>query len=222
MMVIMMMTITAGGAPSPSAAADHKDKNPGNPAAKAAPLETATFAGGCFWCMEPPFRALDGVTAVRSGYIGGHLPDPTYQDVCSGRSGHLEAIEVEYNPARISYEQLLNVFWRQIDPTDDGGSFVDRGPQYRSAIFFHDERQKALAEASKKAIDDSGRFDRPVATAILPYTTFYPAEDYHQDYAGKNPLRYKAYRAGLSPPPGGTRRRRARTAGRPMPSSKRS
>ncbi|MEW6078406.1 MAG: peptide-methionine (R)-S-oxide reductase MsrB [Thermodesulfobacteriota bacterium] len=190
LMVIMMMTTITGGDHYAGAAAGDTGKK------TASPLETATFAGGCFWCMEPPFQALEGVTAVISGYIGGHLADPTYEDVCSGRSGHLEAIEVEYDPARIRYEELLNVFWRQIDPTDDGGSFVDRGPQYRSAIFFHDEGQKALAEASKKAIDDSGRFDRPVTTAILPYTTFYPAEAYHQDYAKKNPLRYKAYRAG--------------------------
>jgi peptide methionine sulfoxide reductase msrA/msrB len=188
-MVIMMMTTITGGGYSKSAAADNSGE-------EARPFETATFAGGCFWCMEPPFQALDGVTAVRSGYIGGHVPDPTYEDVCSGKSGHLEAIEVDFDPDRVSYEDLLNVFWRQIDPTDDGGSFVDRGPQYRSAIFYHDEQQKHVAEASKQAVNESGRFDRPVATQILPYTKFYAAEAYHQGYAEKNPIRYKSYRSG--------------------------
>lgn len=205
-MVIMMMTTITGGGYSKSAAADNSGE-------AARPFETATFAGGCFWCMEPPFQALNGVVSVRSGYIGGHVPDPTYEDVSSGKSGHLEAIEVDYDPDRVSYEELLNVFWRQIDPTDGGGSFVDRGPQYRSAIFYHDEQQKHSAEASKQAVNKNGRFDRPVATQILPYTKFYAAEDYHQGYAEKNPIRYKAYRSGSG------RDRFITTAWRGMPES---
>ncbi len=159
-------------------------------------LATATFAGGCFWCLEPPFEALEGVTEVRSGYTGGSMPEPTYSEVASGRSGHLEAVQIQYDPDVISFAELLAVFWQQIDPTDGGGSFVDRGPQYRSAIFYHDDSQKKLAEASRRALDQSGRFDRPVATEILPFDRFYPAEDYHQDYHKTQPLRYKAYRAG--------------------------
>jgi peptide methionine sulfoxide reductase msrA/msrB len=196
LMVIIMTTIISGGAGSGPGATDHHKNNSGDPGKAAATLATATFAGGCFWCMEPPFEKLDGVRSIRSGYIGGQLPDPTYDQVSSGRSGHLEAIQITYDPQRVKYETLLNVFWRQIDPTDDGGSFVDRGPQYRSAVFYHDETQKALAEASKKAIDQSGRFGRPVVTRILPYTIFYPAEEYHQGYSKKNPGRYKMYRAG--------------------------
>ncbi len=157
-------------------------------------LETATFAGGCFWCSESDFDKFEGVIEVISGYTGGHQANPSYEDVLSGRSGHFEAVQVLFNPQRISFERLLEIFWRHIDPTDSGGQFVDRGAQYRSAIFYHDEKQRLLAEASKKAIELSGRFKKPVATQILLFKIFYPAEEYHQDYYKKNPLSYKFYR----------------------------
>ena len=156
----------------------------------------ATFAGGCFWCMEPPFEKLDGVYSVVSGYTGGFVENPTYEHVCAGTTGHYEAIQVAYDPSKVTYEKLLDVFWRQIDPTDAGGSFVDRGPQYRSGIFYHDEAQKAAAEASKKALDESKRFKDPVVTEILPLEKYYPAEEYHQDYHTKKTTHYKMYRVG--------------------------
>lgn len=156
--------------------------------------EKAIFAGGCFWCMEPPFEKLDGVKEVISGYTGGHKENPTYEEVSSGTTGHVEAVEVLYDPSKVSYEKLLDVFWRQIDPRDPDGQFVDRGSQYRSAIFYLNDEQKALAEKSKEELDKSGRFDKPIVTEILPASTFYRAEDYHQDYYKKNPLRYKFYR----------------------------
>jgi peptide methionine sulfoxide reductase msrA/msrB len=158
--------------------------------------EKATFAGGCFWCMEPPFETLDGVVAVVSGYTGGHTADPTYKEVSRGGTGHAEAIQITYDPARITYEELLDVLWRQIDPTDRGGQFADRGTQYRTAIFYHSEEQKRLAELSRAALEESGRFDRPVVTEIVKASTFYPAEDYHQDYSKKNANHYKRYRYG--------------------------
>lgn len=157
-------------------------------------LEKATFAGGCFWCMAPPFEKLDGVQEVISGYTGGHTVNPTYQDVTSETTGHVEAIEVTYDPAKVTYEKLLDVFWRQIDPTDAGGQFVDRGPSYKSAIFYHNDAQKKLAEESKKKLAQSGRFAKPIVTEIRPAAPFYKAEDYHQDYWKKNPVRYKFYR----------------------------
>jgi peptide methionine sulfoxide reductase msrA/msrB len=162
----------------------------------AAPPATAvaTFAGGCFWCMEPPFEKLPGVGEVISGYTGGRKANPTYEEVSAGGTGHAEAVEVHYDPDRVSYQELLDVFWRQIDPTDAGGSFVDRGTQYRSAIFVHDAEQRRLAEASKAALDASGRYPRPIVTAIESATAFYRAEEYHQDYATTNPVRYKYYR----------------------------
>ena len=160
------------------------------------PLEKATFAGGCFWCMEHPFETMDGVHSVISGYAGGHLENPTYEDVSSGTSGHLEVVQITFDPAKISYESLLKTFWQQIDPTDDGGSFVDRGQQYGSAIFYQNETQRRLAENAKESLDQSGIFKDPVTTAIRPLEVFYPAENYHQDYYKKNPLRYKFYRGG--------------------------
>lgn len=159
-------------------------------------LSKATFAGGCFWCMEAPFEKLEGVKEVISGYSGGNEANPTYEEVSHGKTGHLEAIQVIYNPSLVSYEELLEVFWRQIDPTDDGGQFVDRGKQYQTAIFYHDAEQKAKAEKSKKALGASGKFNKPIVTPILPYKAFYKAEDYHQDYYKKNPLQYKFYRHG--------------------------
>lgn len=157
-------------------------------------LATATFAGGCFWCMEPPFDKLTGVVATISGYTGGHQANPTYEEVTAGTTGHVEALQVRYDPAKISYEQLLEVFWQNINPTDTDGQFVDRGPQYRSAIFYHDAEQQRLAEASRDRLAASGRFQGAIVTPILAAGPFFPAEDYHQDYYQKNPLRYKYYR----------------------------
>ncbi|HVP25094.1 MAG TPA: peptide-methionine (S)-S-oxide reductase MsrA, partial [Methanomicrobiales archaeon] len=153
-----------------------------------------TFAGGCFWCMQPPFRMIDGVIEVVSGYAGGTKENPTYEEVSSGTTGHLEAVQVTYDPDKVSYETLLDTFWKQIDPTDPEGQFADQGSQYRTAIFYHDEEQRRLAEASKKKINASGKFKRPVATEIRPFTNFYPAEEYHQDYDRKNPARYHQYK----------------------------
>jgi len=166
-------------------------------ASQGAPVneEIATFAGGCFWCMEKPFEEIAGVSAVISGYTGGRTKDPTYEEVCSGNTGHLEAIEVHFDPKRVVYDDLLEVFWRQIDPTDGGGQFVDRGGQYRTAIFVHDEAQQAAAEKSKAALAASGRFAKPIVTEILPAAPFYAAEGYHQDFYKKSQVRYHAYRA---------------------------
>ena len=154
----------------------------------------ATFAGGCFWCMEPPYDKLDGVLATTSGYIGGSKADPTYEEVSAGGTGHAEAVQVTYDPAKVSYEELLEVFWRNVDPLDAGGQFCDRGDQYRTGIFVHDAEQQRLAEASKRQLEDSGRFEQPIVTEIVAAGPFYPAEDYHQDYYEKNPLRYNFYR----------------------------
>lgn len=156
----------------------------------------ATFAGGCFWCMEAPFEKLDGVFEVIAGYTGGELKNPTYREVCAGGTGHAEAIQIVYDPAKISFVELLDVFWRNIDPTDAGGSFVDRGSQYRTAIFYHNEEQRRLAEKSKQDLDRSKTFSGAVVTGIEKLTTFYEAEEYHQDYYKKNPFRYKEYRYG--------------------------
>jgi peptide methionine sulfoxide reductase msrA/msrB len=157
-------------------------------------LEKATFAGGCFWCMTPPFEKLSGVTSVVSGYTGGSGPNPTYGDYAA--KGHIEAVQITYDPSRISYPALLDVFWRQIDPTDGGGQFCDRGPQYRSAIFYENAEQKRVAEESKEALGKTGRFQKPIATELIKASVFYPAEEYHQDYYRKNPIRYKFYRTG--------------------------
>ncbi len=157
-------------------------------------LEKATFAGGCFWCMEHPFEKLEGVLGVVSGYTGGHGKDPTYEEVSSGKTGHVEAVQITFDPSKITYSKLLEVFWRQIDPTDPGGQFVDRGGQYTTAIFYHNKDQKELAKKSKAELDKSGRFEKPVVTEIISATKFYEAEAYHQDYSEKNPIRYKFYR----------------------------
>jgi peptide-methionine (S)-S-oxide reductase len=163
-------------------------------ASPAAATARATFAGGCFWCMEPPFDALDGVLSTTSGYIGGSKKDPTYEEVSAGVTGHTEAVEIVYDPARVSYEKLLEVFWRNIDPTTPNRQFCDRGSQYRTGIFFHGDEQKRLAEKSKQAIEASGALGQPIVTEITAASTFYPAEGYHQDYYEKNPIRYKYYR----------------------------
>lgn len=166
------------------------------PASKPAPAKTAVavFAGGCFWCMEPPFDKLPGVIDTTSGYISGHVANPTYEQVSAGTTGHTEAVRVRYDPARIGYGALLEVFWRNIDPLAVNRQFCDVGSQYRSGIYPVDARQRALAEASRRRLAASGRFDRPIATEIVPATTFYPAEAYHQDYYLKSPVRYRYYR----------------------------
>ena len=158
--------------------------------------KTAVFAGGCFWCTEFDFEKVDGVIEAISGYSGGHVANPTYKQVSRGVTGHVEAVKVVYDPAKLTYDKLLEVFWRHVDPTDPDGQFVDRGSQYRSVIFYANEQEHRLAEASKKTLAASGRFDKPIATDILPLSTFYPAEDYHQDYYKKNPIRYRWYRHG--------------------------
>jgi peptide-methionine (S)-S-oxide reductase len=160
--------------------------------ASTAGAATATFAGGCFWCMQSPFDGLPGVVSSRVGYTGGDTVNPTYEQVSSGKTGHAESIEVVYDEKRISYERLLDVFWRQVDPLDTGGQFCDQGSQYRSAIFTHDAEQKRLAEESKAAVEQ--RLGKRVATQIVAASTFYPAEDYHQKYSVKNPIRYRFYR----------------------------
>ena len=157
---------------------------------------SAVFAGGCFWCTESDFEKVDGVLGAVSGYTGGRVENPTYKQVSAGGTGHTEAIKVIYDPGKISYRRLLNVFWRHVDPTDAGGQFVDRGDQYRSTIFYDSDEERQMAEASKKALNASARFNRPVVTEILPLGPFYEAEDYHQDYYKRNPLRYKWYRSG--------------------------
>lgn len=154
----------------------------------------ATFAGGCFWCMEPPYDKTNGVISTISGYSGGHEENPTYEEVSSGKTGHTEVMQVTYDPQKVSYEELLDIFWRNINPVDADGQFVDRGSQYRPAIFYHDEEQKRLAERSRDKLEASGRFNAPIATEIVPLEKFYPAEDYHQDYYQKSPLRYQLYR----------------------------
>ena len=159
-----------------------------------AALVKATFAGGCFWCMEPPYDKLDGVVSTTSGYIGGHTEKPTYEAVSAGGTGHAEAVEVTYDPARIGYAKLLEVFWRNIDPTVRNRQFCDVGDQYRSAIFYHDAEQRRLAEQSKAALEKSRPFPQPIVTEIVPAGVFTPAEAYHQDYYLKNPVRYKFYR----------------------------
>ncbi|MFN2385104.1 MAG: peptide-methionine (S)-S-oxide reductase MsrA [Thermoanaerobaculia bacterium] len=169
---------------------------PAQTAAAKPRLEQATFAGGCFWCMEPPFDVLPGVVSTTSGYAGGAERNPTYEQVSAGVTGHAEVVQVAYDPAKISYERLLDVFWRNIDPTTSDRQFCDRGRQYRPAIFFHGEAQKQLAEASKRKIERSGTIKAPIVTQITPLAQFYPAEEYHQDFYKKNPVRYKTYRFG--------------------------
>ncbi len=158
-------------------------------------LATATFAGGCFWCMEKPFDELDGVLSTTSGYTGGTKVDPTYAEVSAGGTGHVEAVEVVYDPAKVNYDTLLNVFWKNVDPVDDRGQFCDKGSQYQAKIFVHGDEQQALAEQSKRSLMAEPKFEaNPIVTAIEPAQTFYPAEDYHQDYYLKHPVRYKFYR----------------------------
>ena len=156
----------------------------------------ATFAGGCFWCMEAPFDKLEGVISTTSGYTGGHTNNPTYKQTSSGKTGHTEAVQIIYDPEKVSYEKLLDVFWHNINPTTPDQQFCDRGNQYRSEIFYHNEEQKRLAYASKAELDKNKPFKAPIVTQVTQASTFYAAEDYHQDYYKKNPIRYKYYRYG--------------------------
>lgn len=158
--------------------------------------ELATFAGGCFWCMVKPFEEQLGIKKVVSGYTGGSISNPTYEEVCSERTGHYEAVQITFDPSIFPYEKLLKTFWHQIDPTDPGGQFYDRGKSYETAIFYHNKKQKSIAEYSKQELGKSGKFQKPIVTAILPAVEFYEAEDYHQDYYKKNPTRYNAYHKG--------------------------
>ena len=158
------------------------------------PMERATFAGGCFWCMEPPFEKIPGVASVTSGYTGGQKVNPSYEEVSAGGTGHAESVDIVYDPAKVTYAQLLDVFWHNVDPTQGDGQFCDHGHQYRTAIFYHDAEQKRQAEESKEKVQ--AKLQRPVVTEIVAASRFYPAEEYHQDFYKKNPVRYYTYRAG--------------------------
>jgi peptide-methionine (S)-S-oxide reductase len=167
------------------------------PAEKPAPrLETATLAGGCFWCLESDLDDLPGVVSTTSGFTGGHAKDPTYEEVSAGGTGHAEAVQAVFDANVLSYEKLLDAFWRSIDPTDAGGQFCDRGSQYRSAVFFHDETQQRVALASRQALEASKSLKESIVTEVVAASTFYAAEEYHQDYHRKNPIRYRLYRTG--------------------------
>jgi len=193
LLVAVAFILVAGIFPVVSAGAREVMMKPGMDSEK---HEVAIFAGGCFWCMEHPFDELDGVISTTSGYIGGTKENPTYKEVSAGGTGHAEAVKVLYDPKKVSYEKLLEVFWRQINPTTPDRQFVDVGSQYRSGIFYNSEEQRKLAEKSKRVMDESGRFGAPIVTEITAAGTFYPAEDYHQDYYKRNPIRYKYYRFG--------------------------
>lgn len=158
-------------------------------------LRTALFAGGCFWCLEPAFERMDGVVEVEVGYTGGDVERPGYEEVCSGTTGHYEAVRVVYDPDVVEYPELLGRFWRNVDPTDPGGQFADRGPQYRTAVFVHGDRQRAAAERSRRRLEEGGELDGPVVTEILEAGPFWPAEDHHQDYHEKRPVHYRMYKA---------------------------
>ncbi|HEX8168836.1 MAG TPA: peptide-methionine (S)-S-oxide reductase MsrA [Beijerinckiaceae bacterium] len=189
LLAALALTLGLAGA----ARADEPTKLAESPAAG---LAVATFAGGCFWCMEPPFDKLDGVVSTTSGYTGGKVAGATYRQVGAGGTGHAEAVRVVFDPAKVSYDKLLDVYWKNVDPLDGGGQFCDRGPEYRPAIFVHDDEQRRAAEASKAALAASGRFKQPVVVAVEPAREFWVAEDYHQDYYLKNPVKYRYYRWG--------------------------
>lgn len=195
-MIVFLSIIAAAVLAAVGVATDNPSGKTADMSAKKEGYQTATFAGGCFWCSEADFEKAEGVIEVLSGFTGGKKENPTYEEVVSGGTGHYEAVQVVFDPKKISYARLLDIFWRHVDPTDPGGQFVDRGPQYRTAIFYHDEGQKRLAEESKKNLERSGRFKKPVVTEILPAAVFYAAEDYHQDYFKKSSLRYSLYRQG--------------------------
>ncbi|MBN2190377.1 MAG: peptide-methionine (S)-S-oxide reductase MsrA, partial [Candidatus Aureabacteria bacterium] len=158
--------------------------------------DRATFAGGCFWCMEPAFDNLNGVVKIEVGYMGGKTKNPTYEEVSTGKTGYREVAQITYDPSRISYEKLLNTFFMNVDPTDTGGQFADRGSQYKTAVYYHNEEQKKIAEESRQKLDESGLYDKPVSVDILKAGDFYKAEEYHQGYYRKNPVRYNLYKQG--------------------------
>jgi peptide methionine sulfoxide reductase msrA/msrB len=189
---LLLLTLAAPGCVGADAASEPSSEKAPIPG----PTELATFAGGCFWCMEPPFEDLPGVRSVISGYTGGPEKDPTYRRVASGQTGHTESVQIDFNPELITYEDLLQVYWRSFDPTDGGGQFADRGSQYRPGIFFHSDAQRQAAELSKAQLGASGRFKKQIAGEISPFDAFYPAEDYHQDYYRTNPGPYNAYAVG--------------------------
>lgn len=191
-LALMLGTVTAC---AQSSSAPPTAQRAASPASAEAGQAVAIFAGGCFWCMEPPFDKLPGVSSTTSGYIGGRVANPTYEQVSAGRTGHTEAVRVVYDPKQVNYATLLDVFWRNIDPVAVDRQFCDAGDQYRSAIFATDPRQLQLAQASKRKLEASGRFERPIATQIAEAPAFYPAENYHQDYYQKNPVRYRFYRS---------------------------
>ena len=193
-LTVVVILAAAASATRPQAAPQSSPPASGQPAQ--GNQDKATFAGGCFWCMEPPFDELPGVISTTSGYTGGQKKNPTYEEVSAGGTGHTESVEVVFDLAKVTYQQLLDVFWKNIDPTTPDRQFCDVGSQYRSAIFYHSDEQKRLAMASKKTIDDSGRFKQPVVTEIVPAAPFYHAEEYHQDYYKKNPIRFKYYKFG--------------------------
>lgn len=196
--LMLTLTLTGCGVADSGAEEAARDKDRSAPLSPEADYNQAiaTFAGGCFWCMEAPFDKIDGVYSTTSGYTAGHQSDPTYEQVSAGRTGHTEAVRVVYDPSRVSFERLLEVFWRNIDPLAVNRQFCDRGTQYRSGVYTHDKEQHRLALGSREELATSGRFDKPIATEIQKATTFYPAEDYHQDYYLKNPTRYNIYRKG--------------------------
>lgn len=189
--VVLIRAASSG--PTPAVAQDDEVEKSED---KSGATAIATFAGGCFWCMEPPFDALDGVVSTTSGYTGGKVKNPMYKDVSSGRTGHAEAVEIAYYPEKISYEELLAVFWRNIDPTTPNRQFCDYGSQYRTAIYYHDDEQKRLAEETRAQIENSKRLGKPIVTEVEPASEFYEAEEYHQDFYKKNPSHYKSYRRG--------------------------
>lgn len=188
---VMVAAVCAGGA----LAQMKQQEKAAAPAARAGATATATFAGGCFWCTESDFDKVEGVVSTTSGYIGGKTANPTYDTVSAGNSGHAEAVQVIFDPSKVTYAKLLELYWRTIDPTTKDRQFCDSGNPYRTAIFVHDEQQRAMAETSKKALSGNKPFREPIVTEIVNATTFYPAEEYHQNYSTKNPIRYKFYRA---------------------------
>ena len=190
----LLLACNGGSTPTESKNPSEGSENPKE--IFSASQQVATFAGGCFWCVEAPFEDLDGVISVVSGYAGGKEKNPTYGDVAGGKTSHRESVQITFDPEVISYAELVDIFWQTYDPTDVGGSFFDRGTQYESAIFFHNDQQKKVAEESKKRLDQSKRFSKPVATPLVKFTNFYPAEDYHQDYYKKSSQDYYAYRRG--------------------------
>ena len=193
-LVALFAVACSGGSEAQSQQAQDRQAQARQAVRPGAPLDTAVFGGGCFWCVEEAFDEVNGVVSTVSGYTGGDLANPTYEQVSSGRTGHVEVVQVVYDPSKVTYPQLLNVFWRNVDPLTPNRQFCDVGRQYRSAIFYQDAEQRRQAAASKQALERSGRFKQPIVTELLAAARFYPAEEYHQDYYQKNPVRYKYYK----------------------------